>query len=63
MRKLEFQVCWYGSEAAWIVRLGNEVYGTYLSKEQALLDAVDAAGDAQQAGDDAQVWDAAARVL
>jgi len=64
MRKLEFRVCWRGSKAAWIVRLGGEVYGTYLSKEQALLDALDAAGDAQQAGNDAQVWDeAAARVF
>ena len=64
MRKLEFQVCWYGSDAAWMVRLGDEVYGTYLSKEQELLDAVEAAGDAQQAGYDAQVWDeAAARVF
>jgi hypothetical protein len=60
MRRLEFQVCRYGSEGAWIVRLGDEVYGSYLSREQALLDAVDAAGDAQQGGDDAQVRDEAA---
>jgi hypothetical protein len=57
MRKLEFLVCWRPSEATWIVLLDAEVYGMYLSREQALLDAVDAAGDAQQAGDDARVWD------
>jgi hypothetical protein len=32
------------------------LYGVYLNKEQALLDAVDAARDAVQAGDDVQVW-------
>ncbi len=63
MRKLEFKVCWYGSEAVWAVRLGDEIYGTYLSKEQALLDAVDAAGDARQAGYDAHVSDATAALL
>jgi hypothetical protein len=35
---------------------GNSVYGTYLDKEQAVLDAVDAARDAVQAGCEAQVW-------
>jgi hypothetical protein len=36
--------------------LGDSVYGAYLDKEQALLDAVDAARDALQAGREAQVW-------
>jgi len=36
--------------------LGGSVYGAYLDKEQALLDAVDAARDALQAGRQAQVW-------
>lgn len=36
--------------------LGDSVYGAYLDKEQALLDAVDAACDALQAGREAQVW-------
>jgi hypothetical protein len=36
--------------------LGDSVYGSYLDKEQALLDAVDAARDALQAGREAQVW-------
>jgi hypothetical protein len=35
---------------------GNFCYGTYLDKEQAILDAVDAARDAEEAGGEAQVW-------
>ena len=53
---LEFQVCRQGREARWVVRLGNAVYGAYLDKEQALLDAIDAARDAAQSGREAQVW-------
>jgi hypothetical protein len=53
---LEFEVCRQGRDAQWIVRLGNAVYGAYLDKEQALLDAVDAARDAVRCGREAQVW-------
>jgi hypothetical protein len=53
---MEFQVCRRGREARWVVTLGNTVDGAYLDKEQALLDAVDAARDALAAGNDAQVW-------
>jgi hypothetical protein len=53
---MEFQVCRQGRNARWVVRLGDVVYGSYLDKEQALLDAVDAARDALQTGRDAQVW-------
>jgi hypothetical protein len=53
---MEFQVCRRGREARWVVTLGKTVYGAYLDKEQALLDAVDAARDALAAGQDAQVW-------
>jgi hypothetical protein len=56
MGAMEFQICRRGREARWIVKLGDEVYGAYLDKEQALLDAVDAAQDAVQAGREAQVW-------
>ncbi|GEM_PF-1076771 len=56
MGVMEFQVCRQGRDARWVVRLGNAVYGAYLDKEQALLDAVDAARDALQAGHEAQVW-------
>jgi hypothetical protein len=53
---MEFQVCYRDREARWIVKLGNSIYGAYLDKEQALLDAVEAARDAAQAGRCAQVW-------
>ena len=39
-----------------MVTLGNTIYGAYLDKEQALLDAVEAARDALAAGEEAQVW-------
>ena len=53
---MEFEVCRRGRDSRWIVRLGNSVYGAYLDREQALLDAVDAAHDALQSGREAQVW-------
>ena len=56
MGVMEFQVCRRGRELRWVVTLGNAVYGAYLDKEQALLDAVDAARDALQTGREAQVW-------
>ena len=52
----KFQVCERGRDSRWTVRLGNKIYGSYLDKEQALLDAVDAARDSLQAGCEAQVW-------
>jgi hypothetical protein len=51
-----FEVCRRGRETRWVVTLGNAVYGAYLDKEQALLDAVDAARDAMQSGIEAQDW-------
>jgi hypothetical protein len=53
---MEFQVCRRGRQARWVVTLGETVYGAYLDKEQALLDAVDAARDALAAGHKAEVW-------
>ena len=61
MRLVQFHVCQV-RQSRWVVTLGNSLhggnplYGTYLDKEQALLDAVDAARDAIQAGCEAQVW-------
>ena len=51
-----FQVCQRGRESRWTVTLRNTICGTYVDKEQALLDAVDAARDSLQAGCEAQVW-------
>ena len=53
---VEFEVCRRGRDARWIVRVGSSIYGAYLDKEQALLDAVDAARDTLQSGREAQVW-------
>jgi hypothetical protein len=53
---MTFQVCRYGRSARWVVRLNDAIYGAYLDKEQALVDAIDAARDAEQAGCEAQVW-------
>lgn len=56
MRAMQFQVRRQARESRWIVMVGssiyrgNSLYGTYLDKEQAVLDAVDAARDAVQAG-------------
>ena len=56
MADLEFHVCRQGRDFRWVVRIGDATYGNCLDKEQALLDAVDAARDAQQSGREAQVW-------
>ena len=56
MFAMQFRVSLGGRDRQWVVRLGDLFYGAYLDKEQALLDAVDAARDAIQAGYEAQVW-------
>jgi len=53
---MEFEVCRRPRDAQWIVWLDDALYGAYLDKEQALLDAVDAAHDAVLCGCEAQVW-------
>jgi hypothetical protein len=64
---MEFEVCRRGREEKWVVTLSGSIYGAYLDKEEALLDAVDAARDALQSGREARVWvrnrSAAARVF
>jgi hypothetical protein len=52
---MEFHVCQQGRDMHWVVRLDNATYGAYLDKEQAMLDALEAARDAQQAGHEARV--------
>ena len=56
MSALQFHVHPRGRDPRRVVTIGNSFYGAYLDKEQALLDAVDAARDAVQAGYEAQVW-------
>src|SRR5262249_60418184 len=53
---MEFRVCRQGREARWVVRLGNDVYGAYLDKENALLETGDAPRAATRSGREAQVW-------
>jgi hypothetical protein len=53
---LEFEVCRHEQDARWVVRLGDALYGSYLDREQAMLDAVEAARDALQSGRQAVVW-------
>jgi len=56
MDVIEFHVCRQGDDLRWVVELDNTPYGAYLDKEQALLDAVDAAKDARQNGREAYVF-------
>jgi hypothetical protein len=56
MFAIQFQIYPPGRDRRWIVRLGNSFYGAYLDKDQALLDAVDAAQDTVEAGLQAEVW-------
>jgi len=56
VKMMMFQIYRNGRSAQWVVRRDNAIYGAYLDEEQALLDAIDAARDAQQAGCEAQVW-------
>ena len=41
------------------MRLSNNAYGEYLNREQACLDAIEAATEARQNGREAEVWDRA----
>jgi hypothetical protein len=55
MTKLIFALEFDG--ICWVVRLCHNTYGDYLSKDQAVFDAMEAAADAQQLGHEAEVWD------
>jgi hypothetical protein len=52
-----FQVCREGLPAHWVVLVDGQLYGYYIDKDQALLDAIEAARDARSAGQEAEVWD------
>jgi hypothetical protein len=56
MFALQFQVCPRRRDQRWVVMLGDRFYGANLDREQALLDAVDAARDTVQAGRGVEVW-------
>jgi hypothetical protein len=56
MEIVEFHVCQQGRDLRWVVRCDNAPYGSYLDKEQAMLDALEAAREAQQAGREVRVF-------
>lgn len=47
---LRFRVSWNRPDANWVVLIGDELYGAYLTKELAVLDAADVAGEVQAKG-------------
>ena len=57
-----FRVSREGAATRWVVLLGDRLYGEYADKNEALLDAIDAAQDARDSGQEAEVWDQAARI-
>ena len=57
-----FRVCRDEREGRWLVLVEDRLYGEYLDKEEAILDAVEAAQEACSAGGEAEVWDAALRL-
>ena len=63
MSCLKFEVHQTGRRRDWVVLVGGKLYGRYLSREQAVLDAFDAAEDARQSGDAAEVFGAGALAL
>jgi hypothetical protein len=53
---MKFHVCRDDRSGRWAVRLNDRIYGTYLDKDEALSDAIDAARDAREIGREVQVW-------
>jgi hypothetical protein len=45
-----------------MVLVEGQPYGEYLDKDQALMDAIEAAIDAREGGNAAEVWEGAVRV-
>lgn len=60
-----FRVCRNGLLTRWVVLAEGQVYGEYMDKPQAALDAIEAAKDAREIGQESEVWDqeGAKRVL
>ena len=57
-----FRICHKGSSAKWMVLVDGQHYGEYLDRENAISDAIEAAKDAHDCGQPAEVWEDAARV-
>ena len=54
-----FRVSRVGRQSRWVLLVGDRVYGEYLDKQGAVLDAIDAAAEKQEAGNEVEVWDQA----
>jgi hypothetical protein len=55
MSCLKFEVRQTGRSRDWVVLVGGKLYGRYLSREEAVLDALDAAEDVRRSGRTAEV--------
>ena len=51
-----FRVC-RDEKARWTVLIDDRPYGEYLGKDDAVLDAIEAASDSRASGGEAEVWD------
>ena len=52
-----FRLCRDERQVRWMVLVEDQRYGEYLDKEEAVLDAIEAASDARACGNEAGVWD------
>jgi hypothetical protein len=60
---LKFEVHQTGRSRDWVVLVNGKLYGRYLSRKDAVLDAFDAAEDARQSGRAAEVFGVGALAL
>ena len=63
MSCMKFEVHQTGRGGDWVVLVGDKLYGRYLSRAEAVLDAFDVAEDARQSGRAAEVFGAGALAL
>ena len=63
MSCLKFELHQTGRSRDWVVLVGGKLYGRYLSREEAVLDALDAAEDARRSDHAAEVLEAGELVL
>jgi hypothetical protein len=61
MQKL-FQISRIGSSSRWRVLLKDQPYGEYLDKDNAVIDAIEAATEARETGHIVEVWEGSVRV-
>ena len=52
-----FRICRQGVPKRWVVLLEERPYGECADRQEALLDAVEAATDVREAGQQVEVWD------